>query len=405
MTPTQLWWRLVPAYASGYFLSYALRNVNAVISPELSAQFALSDAQLGLLTSAYFLGFGAIQLPLGMLLDRFGPRRVEQVLLLVAAAGCALFASAAHWQQLVVARAAIGLGVSACLMASFKAFSQWFHVDRLPALNATIMMAGGLGALTASAPVAWLLPLLGWRGVFWLFAALLTLSAWGLSLALDRQANAGHATQNQWHILGRIYRSAAFWRYAPQGMVIAGGMMAVQGLWLVPWLMTVNDFSRSQAAQVASYTALAMLLGHTIIATLSPWLARHGWPPMRLLKTGVALGLLSELGLLTQSLPPTLAWMGFGLFFSATNVAYSQLSRAFELSWSGRVNTALNLVVFVGAFALQWGLGGLSEWWQAAGQDAAHALIYSLAGLWIAQCLAFGWFVRPEPAGDRGSAA
>ena len=83
----RLWFRLVPAYAAGYFLSYGLRSVNAVIAPELMQELSMTAAGLGLLTSAYFLAFGLFQLPLGLLLDRFGPRRVEAVLLLVAACG------------------------------------------------------------------------------------------------------------------------------------------------------------------------------------------------------------------------------------------------------------------------------------------------------------------------------
>ena len=173
----RLWFRLVPAYAAGYFLSYGLRSVNAVIAPELMQELNISAAGLGLLTSAYFLGFGLFQLPLGLLLDRFGPRRVEAALLLVAASGCTLFALGTHLQALALGRALIGLGVSACLMASFKAFSQWFPIDRLPALTATIMVAGGLGALSASVPVEAALPLLGWRGVFFLVAALLVLAS------------------------------------------------------------------------------------------------------------------------------------------------------------------------------------------------------------------------------------
>ncbi|MFZ2326106.1 MAG: MFS transporter, partial [Rhodoferax sp.] len=112
----RLWFRLVPAYAAGYFLSYGLRSVNAVIAPELMQELGITAAGLGMLTSAYFLAFGLFQLPLGLLLDRFGPRRVEAALLLVAAAGCALFAVGTSLQALAVARALIGLGVSACLM-------------------------------------------------------------------------------------------------------------------------------------------------------------------------------------------------------------------------------------------------------------------------------------------------
>ncbi len=181
----RLWFRLVPAYAAGYFLSYGLRSVNAVIAPELMQELNITAAGLGLLTSAYFLAFGLFQLPLGLLLDRFGPRRVEAGLLLVAAAGCALFGLGTSLETLAVGRALIGLGVSACLMASFKAFTQWFPAERLPSLTATIMVAGGLGALSASVPIEAALPMLGWRGVFFVCAALLVMTAAGLWLSRE----------------------------------------------------------------------------------------------------------------------------------------------------------------------------------------------------------------------------
>jgi MFS family permease len=170
-----LWLRVFLPFATGYYFSYFLRNVNAVIAPELTRELGVSAADLGLLTSAYLLAFGAVQLPLGLALDRYGARRVEASLLLVAAAGCGLFAVGASLTQLAVARALIGLGVSACLMASFKAFSQWFGTERQASLNAAIMAAGGLGALTASTPLAWAIPQYGWRAVFaafWLVAGL-----------------------------------------------------------------------------------------------------------------------------------------------------------------------------------------------------------------------------------------
>ena len=142
------WPRVFLPFAAGYYLSYLLRNVNAVIAPELTRDLGVSAADLGLLTSAYLLAFGLVQLPLGLLLDRYGPRRVEAALLLIAASGCALFALGADLGQLAMARALIGLGVSACLMASFKAFSLWFPAERQASLNAAVMAAGGLGALS-----------------------------------------------------------------------------------------------------------------------------------------------------------------------------------------------------------------------------------------------------------------
>lgn len=134
-------------YAFGYFLSYFLRNVNAVIAPDLANEIGLSAADLGLLTSAYLIGFAMAQLPLGAALDKWGARRVESALLVIAALGCLGFAMGQTLMQLALARGLIGIGVSACLMAAFKAFSQSFSPLRQASLNSSIMVAGGLGGL------------------------------------------------------------------------------------------------------------------------------------------------------------------------------------------------------------------------------------------------------------------
>jgi len=392
----RLWFRLVPAYAAGYFLSYGLRSVNAVIAPELMQELNITAAGLGLLTSAYFLAFGLFQLPLGLLLDRFGPRRVEAGLLLVAALGCALFALGTSLETLAVGRALIGLGVSACLMAGFKAFSQWFPSDRLPSLTATIMVAGGLGALSASVPIEAALPMLGWRGVFWVCAGLLVLAAGYLWTVPDKAAAAtGESFRQQIRALGSIYGNPVFWRFAPQGCFIVGGFMAIQGLWAVPWLMEVNGASRSDAAGTLLWLALSMLVGFLFVATCSGWLSRRGITPMMLLRTGMGLALVAELAIILKLAPPALLWPLLGITFSLGNIAYSQLSSAFAVSLSGRVNTALNLVVFVGAFSLQWGIGAAVDAFGAAGMSRPVAFQSTLGALLVLQTLAFLWFLVP----------
>ncbi|MFZ4479336.1 MAG: MFS transporter [Rhodoferax sp.] len=394
-----LWLRLVPAYAAGYFLSYGLRSINAVIAPELMRDLGITSTGLGLLTSAYFLAFGLFQLPLGLLLDRFGPRRVEAALLLVAAAGCALFGFGTTLATLVVARALIGFGVSACLMASFKAFSQWFSTERFPALSATIMIAGSLGALSATIPVEAALPALGWRGIFFLFAGLLVITA-GFLMTVPDHADAGQHEpfSEQVRTLGRLLVNRVFWRYAPQGCLTSGGFMAIQGLWAVPWLIEVNGVSRADAAGVLFLMGLAMLVGYLFVATCSTWLRRRGIVPMSLLIAGLTISLLVELAIILGLAPPTLLWPLMGLSFSLSTLAYSQLSAAFPVSISGRVNSTLNLVMFAGAFGLQWGIGAAVEAFATGGLARADAFRITFALLLAAQALAFGWFLVPAKA-------
>ena len=183
-----LWIRLFLPFAGAYFLSYHFRTANAVVGPVLAEEFALGAADLGLLTSTYFLVFGAIQLPLGMLLDRFGARRVEAFLLLFAAAGAAVFASADGVAGLALGRGLIGFGVSACLMGAFKAFSQWFPLERQASLTGWMMTAGTLGALAASVPLNAAVHAAGWRVAFRALAAVTLVVAGWLFLSVPDTA-------------------------------------------------------------------------------------------------------------------------------------------------------------------------------------------------------------------------
>ncbi len=388
------WQRIFAPFAAGYFLSYLLRNANAVISPELRQDLGLNAADLGLLTSAYLLAFGAFQLPLGILLDRYGPRRVEAGLLLFCAAGCALFASGTALPGLVLGRALIGLGVSACLMASFKAFSLWFPVERQASLNAAIMAAGGLGALTASTPLGALMPVLGWRGIFFALAALSLLVAGLIFTTPEKSSGQGRESLAvQLAGLAAIFRSRAFWRFAPQTTMIVGGFMALQGLWAVPWLMTVNGLTRDGAAFHLLLMAGAMLAGFLFIAFFVTRLTKAGLPPARLLAFGMAAGLLATLGMVLEIGPSWLLWPALGLVFSVGNLAYALLSAEFPLSLGGRANTALNLGAFVGAFGIQWLFGVAVDGFQSAGFTPATAYRITLAGLLCMQTAGWLWYV------------
>ncbi|MCX7898275.1 MAG: MFS transporter [Rhodocyclaceae bacterium] len=389
------WRRIFAPFALGYFLSYLLRNANAVVSPELAREFALTHADLGLLTSAYLLAFGLFQLPLGLLLDRFGPRRVEAALLLVCALGCAFFAVSEDLASLTTARALIGLGLSACLMASFKAFTLWFPLARQPSLNAAIMAAGGLGAFAASMPLAWLLPMLGWRGIFLALAACALGVAFLIFTTPDKPATAQkESLLAQLAGLGAILKSERFWRLFPQTTFTVGGFMALQGLWALPYMTTVDGLSRDAAAQVLSAAALGMIVGFVLIALFVQRLAQLGLPPKRLLAMGVGLGLLCMAAIVADLLPPLVTWPMLGFVFSVGNLAYALLTSAFPPHLSGRANTALNLGAFLGAFVIQWAFGAVIDALSSWGISTAFAFRAALTLLLALQGLSWLWYLR-----------
>jgi MFS family permease len=170
--------RVFLPFTAAFFLSYLFRTINALISSELSSELSLDAADLGFLTSVYFLTFAALQLPVGIWLDRYGPRRVQSALLLFAVGGAMLFSLSRGFAALVLGRALIGLGVAAAFTGGLKAIVLWFPKDRVAAMNGWMVMLGALGALSATSPAELLLDWCGgWRGLFAILAAATVVSA------------------------------------------------------------------------------------------------------------------------------------------------------------------------------------------------------------------------------------
>ena len=391
-----LWIRLFLPFAGAYFLSYHYRTANAVIGPVLSAELSLGAADLGLLTSAYFLGFGLSQLPLGMFLDRYGARRVEATLLVIAALGAAVFASSPHIGMLTVGRGLIGLGVSACLMASLKTFSLWFPPERQASLIGWIMTAGTLGALAAATPLDMALRIASWREIFFVLSgATLFMAAWlwfGVPEKGDQPAPQPFA--EQWAGVCEVLSSRHFWRFAPVGFAQIGGFMAVQSLWSSAWLMQVNGYTRSLAADHLTAMSVAMIAAYALIGMLATGLARRGIGTLTLLGGGLTLALLTLLLIITEAVDQHyLLWIAYGTFSSCGTLAYAATSAGFPVALSGRVNSTLNLMVFAGAFSLQWGVGILIDTLIAAGQTPAAAHRSAFIALFALQLAAHFWML------------
>jgi MFS family permease len=163
MSSTQF--RVFLLFSAGYFVSYVFRGVNLGFAPLITHDLGLSAADLGLLTSLYFLGFAGAQLPAGVLLDHFGSRRVTAGTLLFAAAGIWVFGAAHSIGMMMLGRLLIGVGVSVCLGAAFKALAQHFEAARLPLMNGLVMAVGGLGGVAVGSPLTWVLTFASWRAV------------------------------------------------------------------------------------------------------------------------------------------------------------------------------------------------------------------------------------------------
>lgn len=392
MSPAQrpgAWLALFLPFALGYYLSYLLRTVNAVISPDLTQELSLSASDLGLLTSAYFITFGLAQIPLGIALDRYGPRRINAVLLLVAAFGAVVFALGDNMLELSLARGLIGLGVSACLMAGLKAFSMWYPPERQSSMTGFIMAAGALGALTAATPIEAMLPLIGWRGVFWLLAVVAVIAAAYVWLRIPDTPPASDAGSLREAVgsLGMIFRSLDFLRFAGTAMFFTGGFMALQSLWAVPWLMTVDELSRSQAAGVLVLLNLGMFCGQMSIGFFGTRLARRGVRPQNLLQGGYCCVLVVEVLIISGALPSAPLWFLLGLLAAVNAQAYVAAASCFPREAFGRVSTAINLMAFAGAFVVQWGMGIVLDALGIAGHGGTTALTAAFAMLIGVQAL------------------
>jgi MFS family permease len=386
-------------FAAGFFLSYVYRTANAVIAPLIGQELGFGDAALGLLTSTYFLAFSLAQLPVGILLDRYGPRRVESALLVVAALGALIYGLAHDLAMLAFGRAIIGLGVSACLMGPLKAFAIAYPKPQMASLTGWIMAAGGLGAIVAAAPLEYVVAMNNWRDVC-LFGAALTLLMAGViyfvvpdSPALGTPGAAGNTLWLQLKDIRQVFRAPEFWRFAPIAFLLTGGFQALQGLWAARWMSLQAGGDKMAVATQLSSMNLAVLTGMVFMGAFATRLVARGIKLESLYRGAMLVACLTLGIMVTQpQIGSVWLWPLLGLSFSLNSLAYTLLSQSFPASFAGRANSALNMVILIGAFALQWGLGVLIDLFRASGAELPTAYQLSFGLLVVGQGLAWAWF-------------
>ena len=376
------------AFAAAYSLSALVRAIIATLSPVLSQEFSLQSRDLGLLAGGYFLGFAATQLPLGTWLDRYGPKRVIVCFLAVAVLGCLAFSSASSFAGLLAGRVLIGMGVSACLMAPLSGFRRWLDAPSLLRANSWMLMSGSLGMLASTLPVQWLLPLLGWRALFWGMAGLIFLAMLAIAFVVPAWPARDVAPSGTPAGYAEVWKNRYFQKLSPLAFFNYGGLVAVQTLWAGPWMVKVAGYTPLEAATGLFYINAVMLLTFWSWGLVNPYLAKAGWHTDRLLTWGVPLSLLALAANILGG--AATGWGGWALFcVASTVISLSQpaVGMAFKPALAGRALSGFNLIIFAGVFTVQWGIGLLVDAFATLGL-AQIASFQAAFSVFLACCVA-----------------
>ncbi|WP_373504454.1 MFS transporter [Aestuariivirga sp.] len=407
MTPFRIVFSGLLPFAAGYFMSYLLRAVNAVVAPDLVTDVGLSPAQLGLLTAAYLGAFALFQLPLGVLLDRYGPRKVQAGLLSLAALGCLAFAFAPGFIGLFTARALIGLGFSAGLMASYKSSATWVPIERRSLVNTSIMAVGAMGVIVATEPTEYLVSLIGWRNTFAVFAGLIMLAAIFILSVAPRNDTVGAPAPlaTQFAQMMAILKTPLFWRVAPLLGLTSGIQIGIQTLWAGPWFRDVMGFTREEVARHLLFMAVAFMVGILSAGVIADRLGRRGIGPMQVLLGFNIIYFLAQ-AIIVFRIEGLMfpAWLGVAAFGQVAVLAFPWFAAHIGKDLAGRSNATINFAMFVAAFSSQYLVGLIIGLFPATATGySPEGYSWAIGIFLVLQLFAFLWYLLGSPHKERAA--
>lgn len=392
------------AMASAYFLSTMLRAVTATLSPTLMQELTLEARDLGLLAGGYFLGFSFTQLPMGRWLDQHGPKKVVLSFLVLAVVGCLAFALAPGFSGLLLARVLIGVGVSACLMAPLTGYRRWLPLEQQQRANAWMLMTGAFGMLASTLPVQWLLPLVGWRWIFAGVAGLIVLSmllmAWQVPAWHDSTHKGDAPQEGLLASYAQVWAHPYFRAHIPMGFFNYGGLIAIQTLWAGPWMIKVAGYTPIEAATGLFGVNVCMLVTYWLWGLVTPSLSAKGWNANRLMTWGLPLS-ITILAYIVIAGPDAGAgaWALFCVLSTFVALAQPAVGMAFPSALAGRALSAYNLVLFLGIFVVQWGLGLLIDGFKGQGFTEVEAYQSAMLVFWLCCVAAYIRFLKRQSDG------
>ena len=417
------------AFALSYFMSSLIRAITATISPTLTLELSLQARDLGLLSGGYFLGFAFMQLPLGKWLDKFGPKKVIICFLSVAVLGCLAFAKATSFSGLLLARVFCGAGVSACLMAPLTGYRRWLAPHSQIRANSWMLMSGSLGMVASTLPVQWLMPIWGWRGIFvalgaMTFVAILAIVAIAPTWKLEKVQDSSDKTVDNSY--AQVWSNPYIRSLMPLAFFLYGGLVAVQTLWVSPWMIKVAGYSAFEAAQGLFYINVAMLIAFWLWGSINPWLFRKKISSDKLMVQGLPISFfvlaIIIIAIQAYDTPATVindgilagksgfdalwavlnkyVWALWALYcVSCTFIALSQpaIAMAFPAELAGRALSAYNLVIFAGVFVVQWGIGLMIDAFKALGWTEVAAFQGAFGVFLLCNMVSYAYFVGTRP--------
>ena len=381
-------------FACGYFISALLRAITATLSPLLTLEFNLTAGNLGLLAGGYFLGFACMQIPLGYLLDRHGPKKIVSSFLLIAIIGTIAFALAKSFSGLLISRILIGVGVSACLMGPLTGYRIWFADEYQQRANAWMLMVLSMGFVFSTLPVQILLPIIGWRWIFGLIAILILIVIVLTLLFIPKWETENNNQETRVGSLTDVWKSKFFRSTIPLGLFNYGGMVAIQTLWAGPWMVRVAGYTPLESATGLFWINVTMLIAFFIFGYILPKITKLGIESMKLMKLGLPISYLSLLVIII------LGENAGALYFTIyilTSIVLTLTQPAVALSFptnlAGKSLTSFNLLIFVGTFIMQWGIGLIIDFCQFLGREEVQSFKISFTVYLIICIFSYLYFI------------
>ena len=380
-------------FACGYFLSCLLRAITATLSPLLSSEFNLLAGDLGLLAGGYFLGFASMQIPLGYLLDRHGPKKIVSSFLLIAIVGTASFALAQNFAGLLISRILIGIGVSACLMGPLTGYRIWFEDKYQQRGNSWMLMIASTGFVFSTLPVQILLPLIGWRWIFGgitmliflvIILTLIFIPTWKVENSVEKDNGS----------LEDIWKNKFFRSTIPLGLFNYGGMVAVQTLWAGPWMVRVAGYDPLKSATGLFWINITMLLAFFLWGYILPKITKYGLEAIKLMRYGLPLSYIALLIIIISG--ENAGAIHFTIYILTSIVltlTQPAVAMSFPTSLAGKSLTSFNLLIFLGTFIMQWGIGLIIDLSQYFGKGVIQSFQISFSVYLLICIVCYFYFI------------